>query len=281
MKTICYSLLSLFLVSLLAACGSDTIEGNPDYFKQGTFSVDVDGQKLYFRPVAEGSKDVLVTWNRIDMAYVTNDMTDTYGYHYSGNVSVPATVQHDGETYRVTGVDELAFAYSINLTGLALAEGITTIGDNAFVGIKNKLATFSLPSSLAMTTLPAKFFMNYKALTTATLPNVTAIADSTFFGCSVLTQVTIPETVNSLGKEAFSGCTRMTAYTLPASLQTIAEDCFKNNLIRTMHVKAVTPPTMASPIATAMIATLYVPKGSKTAYQNAENWKDFANIIEE
>ena len=41
-----------------------------------------------------------------------------------------------------------------------------------------------------------------------------------------------------------------------------------------------TPPTITSNTFSNYTATLNVPEGSKTAYQNAEYWKNFTNIVE-
>ena len=87
---------------------------------------------------------------------------------------------------------------------------------------------------------------------------VTAIGNNAFLGCTGLTKVTIPNTVTSIGYNAFSGCT---------SLQTI--ECL-----------AVTPPTIYSSTFSSYSAVLWVPYGSKAAYQAADYWSNFTNILQ-
>ena len=101
-------------------------------------------------------------------------------------------------------------------------------------------------------TIPAS--VTYKGRTYG----VIAIADMAFFGCTRLTKVTIPNTVNSIGRTAFDGCT---------SLQTI--ECL-----------AVTPPSLFNDSFTSYGAVLWVPYGSKAAYQAADYWSRFTTILQ-
>jgi hypothetical protein len=82
-------------------------------------------------------------------------------------------------------------------------------------------------------------------------------AFKTFCGCSRLTSVTIGNSVTSIGQYAFSGCYSLTSVT---SLNPI-------------------PPEIDFETYSSYSATLQVPTGSKTVYQNANYWKNFMNII--
>ena len=52
-------------------------------------------------------------------------------------------------------------------------------------------------------------------LKTVVVTGGTSVGANAFSGCSDLTNVSIPDTVNSIGASAFSGCTELTAITLP------------------------------------------------------------------
>ena len=58
--------------------------------------------------------------------------------------------------------------------------------------------------------------------------SVTSIGGYTFFGCSGLTSVTIPNSVTSIGKFAFSGCSGLTSVTIPNSVTSIGECAFES-----------------------------------------------------
>ena len=69
------------------------------------------------------------------------------------------------------------------------------IGENAFS--KTPLASVSIPSS------------------------ITAIEDSAFSGCELLTEITIPDNVTSIGRYCFDGCKRLKTLTLGKSLKSL------------------------------------------------------------
>ncbi len=62
--------------------------------------------------------------------------------------------------------------------------------------------------------------------------SVTSIGYNTFYQCTGLTSITIPNSVTSIGSDAFSGCTGLTSLTIPNSLTTIGSDAFRgcNNI---------------------------------------------------
>jgi hypothetical protein len=89
--------------------------------------------------------------------------------------------------------------------------------------------------------------------------NVTSIGNYAFYGCSGLESLTIGSGVTSYGNSAFQNCSKLTSVTVSSSTPVaITQNVFTN---RTN-------------------ATLYVPKGSKSAYQTADYWKEFKEIIE-
>ncbi len=106
-------------------------------------------------------------------------------FHYSGSVTIPATVTYNGTTYSVTSIGNSAFKNCRDLTNVTIPNSVTSIGENAFYVCSG--------------------------LTSVTIPNsVTSISDYTFAGCSGLTSVTIPNSITSIGRSAFSSCSRLT-----------------------------------------------------------------------
>ena len=117
--------------------------------------------------------------------YRLNDKTSEAevisNYEYSGDITIPESVDYNGKTYSVTSIGEEAFYYCSGLTSITIPNSITSIGINAFSGCEG--------------------------LTSVTIPNsVTSIGRHAFYGCTGLTSVTIPNSVTSIGKYAFYEC---------------------------------------------------------------------------
>jgi sorbitol-specific phosphotransferase system component IIA len=87
---------------------------------------------------------------------------------------------------------------------------------------------------------------------------VTAIDKSVFKGKTSIVNLTLPSTLKQIGDNAFDGC--------------------KN--IATIVSKATEPITMSDNAFSSYTATLYVPKDSRSKYQTATGWNNFATILE-
>ena len=70
-------------------------------------------------------------------------------------------------------------------------------------------------------------FKDSTLLTKITIPDsVASIGGSSFFGCTSLTSVTIPDSMASIGGYAFSGCTSLTSIIVPDSVTNISITSF-------------------------------------------------------
>ncbi len=110
----------------------------------------------------------------------------------------------------------------------------------------------------------------------------------------------VPKTITKLGRLCFLGALTK-RYHLHEDITSLGEGLFNHVLeasshIEELHVKWKTPPSVGKAFNTAvdfrMVTILYpapdysrvklfVPRGTKKAYENAEGWKKFGTIIEE
>ena len=167
----------------------------------------------------------------------------------------------------VISIGKSAFAECSGLTSLIVEKGNAQYdsrnGCNAIIETK----TNCLISGCCNTTIPESVtslgdyaFSVCTGLTSISIPNsVTSIGSMTFWACSSLASITIPNSVTSIGYEAFLDCSSLTSVTVKRDIPiTIYNSTFSN---RTN-------------------ATLYVPQGSKSAYQSANYWNEFKEIVE-
>ena len=149
------------------------------------------------------------------------------------------------------------------ITNLAIPNGVTSIGNDAF--------------------------WDCSGLTSVTIPNsVTRIGHYAFNRCSGLTSVTIPNSVTSIGDYAFNLCSGLTSVTIPNSVTSIGDDAFEGVDISTVISLIENPFKITGKTSnyrtfsqnTFNNATLYVPKGTIDKYKATYGWKDFLFIEE-
>ena len=91
----------------------------------------------------------------------------------------------------------------------------------------------------------------------------------------------IPNSVTNIGYHSFADCYHLESITIPSSVYYIANQAFYCSYLKSVKMERTTPNSIYSnsfyyPSST----TLYVPLGSKSAYENVSYWRDFKEIIE-
>ncbi len=128
---------------------------------------------------------------------------------------------------------------------------------------------------------------NKTELTKLSLPgSATTIGDSALMNCSGITTISIPYALVTLRSSAFSGCNGLTTITLPSTVATIGSYAFSNcGGLTTITVYPISPVNLSQSISVfngvnPNTCILYVPSGTKIAYQGAIGWSYFKNIVE-
>ncbi|MBR3710926.1 MAG: leucine-rich repeat domain-containing protein [Bacteroidales bacterium] len=143
-----------------------------------------------------------------------------------------------------------------------IPSSVTSIGDHAFLSC-NDPGSLVIPETV--TDIAPEAFI-YSRFSMVTLPQSMDTIPYRLFGmCQWMGEVTIPESVNYIDRLAFSWCTKL----------------------KKIYVYNPIPPTVNAEQAyyhsfdlVPRSATIYVPQGSLSAYQNAPGWSEFANIVE-
>lgn len=212
---------------------------------------------------------------------------------YNGNdtvVVIPPTIS----SWPVTKIGEDAFQDNTTITSVTIPDSVTEIGANAFAGCTNltsvnykgdwskltiqsgnpavqdaaneQLFDFKFtPDNTAVivtryngtaadVTIPSRYkgkpvtmidhaaFFN-SVVTSVTIPDsVTSIGDNAFGFCSQLTNISIPNSVTYIGFSAFAHCTSLKSITLPSSLSSISEALFSGcSQLTTIHIPDSVP----------------------------------------
>ena len=92
--------------------------------------------------------------------------------------------------------------------------------------------TFYIPEKLSRVTVTGNSdlyyaFYNCCNLKEINLSNTCFIGEKTFYGCSSLTNLTLPESLTTIGASAFHGCSALKSIILPESLTTIGAGAFR------------------------------------------------------
>jgi hypothetical protein len=140
------------------------------------------------------------------------------------------------DTYAHTFVVENRLPHAIHdgtgMPNTYVIGGITYFvahGEAMAIGAEKTLSEAEVVSEVngcPVTTLQ-ETFKDCTLLTKVTLPDtLTAIGGYAFYNCNKLTAIEIPDSVTSIGSHAFYNCNKLTAIEIPANVTSIGEWAF-------------------------------------------------------
>ena len=140
----------------------------------------------------------------------------------------------------LTLIPEFAFCNAINIESITIHSNIIEIGENAFMNCTNlndvyitDISTWCNISFKSYFSNPlyyaTNFYVNNNLITELVIPdNVNSISDYAFYGYASLAKVTIPNSVTSIGNYAFYNCSSLTSVVIPDSVTSIGGSAFSD-----------------------------------------------------
>ena len=172
-------------------------------------------------------------------------------YKYKGTIPDNTKIVLEEGTLGIAGA---AFSGCGGLTSITIPNSVTSIGDGAFYGCIG-LASITIGNS------------------------VTSIGYEAFRSCTGLTSVTIPNSVTSIGVGAFAKCSKLKSLTIPSTVEVIYQNAFNGCYsLESVTSLATTPPFLYDSSFSNYSIPLNVPSGCKSAYEDAQGWRNFTNI---
>ena len=184
-------------------------------------------------------------------------------FSLSGDVNIPASV---------TLIGKLAFLVS-NVYFNVNPSNVNYSSENGILYDKNKTIIIYCPTSLSG---------NFNIPSTVNTIDVDA-----FYNCNQITNINLPASLTKIREWAFENCTGLTTISIPSGVTMIKGFAFYNcSGLTSIYANPTTPVDLSASDSVfkhinVVDCKLYVPVGSKSLYQNAIQWKDFQNIIEE
>ena len=195
-------------------------------------------EDMTFALNGDGQSYSLTAYN--SRAWDTVVIPDTYE-------GLPVTSIADGETLMGLALQSGVFMNHTEIKNVTLGADLATVGLGAFAGCSglesvNLSEVLSLGqwafqncSSLAsaqlgrLSQIPSNAFYNCASLAELTLPDsLVSIGASAFYNCSSLGELVIPSAVESIGNSAFNGCSSMEEASVPASVTSLGTSVFAN-----------------------------------------------------
>jgi len=240
---------------------------------------------------------------------IPNSVTSIEDYTFEGCKNLTSITIGNS----VASIGNYAFAGCRSLTSVTIPNSVTSIGDYTFFEC---YGLTSIDIGKSVTSIGEWAFYSCSSLKSITIPrSVKHIGNSVFFNCydlnkvyisdleawcniqfdgdffsryhlylnnKEITNLIIPESVTSIGNYAFAKCYRLISITIPSGVTNIGDYAFWfcSNL-QNIYCYAEQVTEIGNNVFenSNYDATLHVPAASISAYQAAESWKNFKEIV--
>ena len=224
-----------------------------------------------------------------ELSYVEAAAVTSLGEIFKGNTEIKAF----NELQYFVGINEInnyAFYGCTNLESVVLPKSVKSIMPHAFENCE-MLNALHIPANVSYINDAAIRASNGLVRLTVDKSNpvfdsrnncnavIETATNTLIVGCN--TSV-IPNGIEAIGVKAFRNMTKLFSVIIPNSVTAIGDNAFDGcDRLTSVTVGNKTPFTISKSVfSNRSNATLYVPAGSREAYQAAGYWKEFKEIIE-
>ena len=292
---------------------SGTASGNP----WGAFAVNgyIDGDFIYSDNTKKTLEAYIGTATNVTILNSVSSINENAFYDCTDltSVTIPNSVTSIGDRafYNCTGLTSItipnsvtsikshAFQNCTGLTSVTIPNSVTTIGESAFSNCTG-LTSINIPNSVTNIEYCAFYLVKniiYNGTATGSPWRALHVncyvegdfmySDSTknilvsYIGNS--SNITIPNSVTTIGQYAFYDCTGLTSITIPKSVNSIGAKAFNNcTSLGRIDLKSATPPTINSNSFQNVSSAIpvYIPHSSLSNYSNSDWGTIFSNLQE-
>lgn len=190
-------------------------------------------------------------------------MVTTYAlYKGMSDIQIPSSIEEDGKTFPVVGIEGSCFKNCTQLKSISLSASLIDLGEYCFQGCTN-LKSLILPNSVtklgqgcfqgctkldwveaysSLKYLGASCFEGDTCLVKISFsdPSVLEIGSNCFSGCTNLVSIKIPNTVRRIGKQCFANCTNLEKIVFPDSITRLTATFYNCKRLKSITLPALT-----------------------------------------
>jgi len=250
-------------------------------------NIDLSGASIfdYIGPYGTDGTSENLNYNA---EYFANEIPE-YAFYFVNKGKGKISLAHFAFPYSITKIRDYAFSGCSSLTGqLIIPSSVTYLGTAAFANCIGITGTLNFPSSI--NEIMHNTFTGCSGFKGALIfpSNVTYVGNGAFNGCNGFDgELKIPSSCTFIADTLYQSCTNLTSIKIPSSIKYIGKKAFNYcTKVKSIYVDLTTPIDLSKYSSyvfgnvSKSTCILYVPSGSKALYQAANQWKDFANIIE-
>lgn len=235
----------------------------------GFLMLDKDGNILY----ASNAKNLCIPGS------IGNDYT-IYSYDVDGTLHEVTRAEGSGTEYvSLTVAGKLRSQLTNNQVIKLFVSGPVNTSDISYIKTlitKENLLSVNL-SQARTNTIADNTFQNLSKLIEISLPQTLQSIGSNAFSRSGLKFVEIPDNVSAVGGDAFAYCDKLTTVLIGEGVKTMNQGVFYGSAVKDAYVKALTPPSIASYLFSSN-PVIHVYASALDDYRNSP-WAEFGMIV--